>query len=53
MSTKWYEQIGLLLQEASCLVNQLIGCSANVTILADTDIRGAQLTALCQVLLFP
>ena len=53
MNTKWYEQIGMLLQEASLLVNQLVSSSAHVTVLADTEVRGAQLVSLCQVLLFP
>lgn len=43
----------MLLQEASYLVNTLIGSSVHVTILGDSDVRTAQLVALCQVLLFP
>lgn len=53
LSTKWYEQVGTLLQEASILVNQMISSPAHVTVLADTEVRGAQLVALAQVLLFP
>lgn len=53
MTTKWYEQIGTLLQEASYIVNQLMGSSVYVTVLADSEVRAAQLVALCQVLLFP
>ena len=53
LSSKWYEQIGTILQEASILANQLINSSAHVTVLADSECRAAQITALCQVLLFP
>jgi hypothetical protein len=52
--THWLDQIALLLQEASALVSRLAtDQSMMVTILADSDMRGAQLTALAQVLLFP
>jgi hypothetical protein len=53
MPTKWYEQVGILLQEASQIVNQLMGSSVHVTVLADSEVRAAQLVALCQILLFP
>lgn len=53
MGTKWYEQIGILLQEASSLINQLMGSSMHVTVLADSEVRAAQLVSLCQILLFP
>jgi len=53
ISTKWYEQIATLLQEASKLLNQLLEGSAQVTILAESDARAAQLVSLCQVLMFP
>lgn len=53
IGTKWYEQVGLLLQEASRLVNELMNNGCHVTILSDTEIRSAQLSALTQVLLFP
>jgi hypothetical protein len=53
MGTKWYEQVGTILQEASLLVQQLTSKSAHVTVLADAEVRGAQLVALAQVLLFP
>ena len=52
-NSKWYEQVGILLQESSILVNQMISSSAHVTVLADSEVRGAQLVALAQVLLFP
>jgi len=53
LSTKWYDQVTILLQEASVLVNQMISSSMHVTVLADTEVRGAQLVALAQILLFP
>ena len=53
MNSKWYEQVITLLQESCILVNQLSNHSAHVTVLADTEVRGAQLVALSQVLLFP
>ena len=53
ISTKWYEQVGLLLNEASELVKHLLNGSAHITILADCEVRAAQIVALCQVLLFP
>jgi hypothetical protein len=35
-ATKWYEQIGLILQEASILVGQMVSNPMHVTVLADS-----------------
>lgn len=52
--TRWLDQIAILLQEASALVSRVVNeQSQMITILADSDIRGGQLAALAQVLLFP
>lgn len=52
--TRWLDQIAILLQEASALITKLSNDQTlMITILADTDVRGAQITALAQVLLFP
>jgi len=51
--TRWLDQIAFLLQEASFLVNKIFEESVQITIIADTELRGAQLVALTQILLFP
>jgi Myotubularin-like phosphatase domain len=52
--TRWLDQIASLLQEASALITRMSNeQTLMITIIADSDIRGAQLTALAQVLLFP
>lgn len=50
--TRWYEQIGILLTEASRIVHK-ISHLVHVTLLAELEARGAQLSVLVQILLFP
>jgi hypothetical protein len=50
--SRWLEQIAILLEESYYVINRVTD-HCQVTILADSEPRGAQIAALVQVLLFP
>jgi hypothetical protein len=50
--TRWYEQVATIMNEALHII-EVMSSKVNVTLVCDTEGRGAQVTALLQLLMNP
>jgi len=50
--TRWYEQVAMLMNEALHVI-EMMTSKVSVTLVCDTEARGAQITAIVQLLMNP
>lgn len=51
-ATKWYEQVVTLMNEAMHVI-EIMSSKSNVTLVCDTEGRGAQISSIVQLLMNP